>query len=96
MLRRLLIAPIRFYQRWISPMTPPSCRHTPTCSNYAVQAIEWWGLRGVWMAACRVGRCHPWHPGGYDPVPRPPWLEPPPTDDQAPCGCAHGAHEPQD
>lgn len=71
MLRRILIAPIRFYQRWISPMTPPSCRYQPTCSHYAVQAIEVWGPYGVWLAIKRVARCHPYHPGGYDPVPLP-------------------------
>ncbi len=77
MLRRLLIAPIRFYQRFISPMTPPSCRYTPTCSHYAIEAIDLWGIRGVWMAIRRIGRCHPYHPGGYDPVPRPPGIEGP-------------------
>lgn len=71
MIRRLLIAPIRFYQRWFSPMTPPSCRYQPTCSHYAVEAIEVWGWYGVWLAIKRIGRCHPYHPGGYDPVPLP-------------------------
>lgn len=63
-------AMIRVYQRLVSPMLPPSCRFQPTCSNYALTAIERYGiLRGGWMALKRIGRCHPWHPGGYDPVP---------------------------
>ena len=63
-------AMIRVYQRLISPMLPPSCRFQPTCSNYALTAIERYGvLKGGWMALKRIGRCHPWPPGGYDPVP---------------------------
>ena len=70
MMRRLLIAPIRFYQRFISPALGPSCRYSPTCSAYAVTAIERYGaIRGGWMSVKRIARCHPWHPGGYDPVP---------------------------
>lgn len=61
---------IRGYQVAISPMLPPACRYYPTCSNYAIEAIEKHGaLRGGWMAARRIGRCHPFSPGGYDPVP---------------------------
>lgn len=61
---------IRVYQRVISPFLPPSCRFTPTCSAYAVTALERYGLlHGGWLALRRVGRCHPWNPGGYDPVP---------------------------
>lgn len=61
---------IRGYQVLISPLLPPSCRFTPTCSNYALLAIERHGLaRGGWLALKRIGRCHPWNPGGYDPVP---------------------------
>ena len=70
MIRRIAIAPIRFYQRFISPALRSSCRYSPTCSAYAVTAIERHGvLRGGWMSLKRIGRCHPWHPGGYDPVP---------------------------
>ena len=71
MVRWLLIAPIRFYRRTISPLTPPSCRYQPTCSAYAIEAIELWGLRGVWLAIKRIARCHPWGSSGYDPVPLP-------------------------
>jgi putative membrane protein insertion efficiency factor len=69
MLTRLILAPIHFYRRFLSPLKPPTCRFQPTCSTYAVQAIEQHGLPGVWMAVKRVARCHPFHPGGYDPVP---------------------------
>src|SRR3569833_4370011 len=63
---------IRGYQVAISPVLPPACRYYPTCSNYAIEAIEKYGaLRGGWMAARRIGRCHPFSPGGYDPVPCP-------------------------
>lgn len=67
---RLLTAPIRFYQRFVSPALPPSCRYVPTCSSYAVQALQDHGaLRGTWLSIRRLGRCHPWHEGGLDPVP---------------------------
>ena len=67
---RVLLAPIRFYQRFISPALPASCRYYPSCSSYAVGALQVHGaLRGSWLAARRLGRCHPWHEGGYDPVP---------------------------
>ena len=69
---RLLVGPIRFYQRFISPLFPPTCRYEPSCSSYAVEALQTHGaLRGSWLAVCRIGRCHPWHDGGYDPVPAP-------------------------
>ncbi len=68
--RRILTVPIRFYRRFISPMLPPSCIYTPTCSEYAIQAIEKYGAwKGLLMAVKRVLKCHPWHRGGYDPVP---------------------------
>ena len=70
LLAKGLVAPIRFYQRFISPLTPPSCRFTPTCSQYAVEAIQKHGpVRGLWLALKRLLRCHPWGGGGYDPVP---------------------------
>lgn len=67
---RALICPIRFYQRFISPLTPPSCRFTPTCSQYAVEALQKHGpLKGLYLAIRRILRCHPWGGHGYDPVP---------------------------
>ncbi len=74
MLRKWLVSLflflIRFYKTCISPMTPPMCRYTPTCSEYARQAIIKYGpYRGVWLAVKRILRCHPWGGSGYDPVP---------------------------
>ena len=67
---RVLLAPIRVYQRAISPALPPTCRYYPSCSSYAVESLQLHGaVRGSWLAARRVSRCHPWHAGGYDPVP---------------------------
>lgn len=64
------LALIGFYRQRISPLTPPSCRFVPTCSHYTYDAIARFGLwRGGWIGAKRICRCHPWHPGGYDPVP---------------------------
>ncbi len=69
-LGELLILPIRFYQKFISPLFPAVCRFTPTCSQYAVEAIRKHGpLRGVWLAVKRILRCNPWGGSGYDPVP---------------------------
>jgi len=68
--RRLATLLIRGYQRWISPALPAACRFSPTCSQYTLEAVERYGaLRGGWMGLRRLMRCHPFHPGGYDPVP---------------------------
>ena len=69
-MRTALVLLIRGYQVAISPLLPASCRYYPSCSAYAVEAIEKHGaLRGGWLAMKRIGRCHPFRPGGYDPVP---------------------------
>lgn len=70
MLVWLLVMPIRFYQRYVSPHTPPACRFTPTCSQYAVEALRKHGpIKGLWLAVWRILRCNPWGGSGYDPVP---------------------------
>lgn len=67
---RLLILPIRGYQRFISPLLPPACRFYPSCSAYAVEALRVHGaLYGLWLGIRRIARCHPFNPGGLDPVP---------------------------
>ena len=67
---RMLILPIQFYQKFISPLTPPSCRYTPTCSQYAIEALRKHGpFKGMYLAIRRILRCHPWGGSGYDPVP---------------------------
>lgn len=69
-MKRVLLAVFRFYQRAISPLFSPRCRYIPTCSEYAVEAVEKYGaLKGGWLALKRFLRCHPFHKGGYDPVP---------------------------
>lgn len=61
---------IRFYQIFISPLKPPTCRFYPTCSAYAIEAIQKKGpVKGTWLVIKRIAKCHPFHPGGYDPVP---------------------------
>lgn len=67
--RRIATAPLRFYKRYISPWLPPACRFEPTCSVYAIEAIETHGLYGAWLALRRILRCQPLCKGGYDPVP---------------------------
>lgn len=70
LLAKILILPIRFYQLAISPHTPPSCRFTPTCSQYAIEALRKHGpLKGLGLAIWRILRCNPWGGSGYDPVP---------------------------
>ncbi|WP_298611636.1 membrane protein insertion efficiency factor YidD [uncultured Thermosynechococcus sp.] len=82
-LSKALIFLIRTYQRWISPLFLPTCRYTPTCSAYAVEAIERFGVgKGTYLAIRRILRCHPFAPGGYDPVPSPP---DPPNDSLPSC-----------
>jgi putative membrane protein insertion efficiency factor len=72
LLRRIAILPIRLYQRVISPLTPPSCRYVPNCSEYGAQAILGHGvIKGTLLTAWRILRCHPFTPGGLDPVPHP-------------------------
>jgi putative membrane protein insertion efficiency factor len=66
----ILMGLIRLYQKTLSRALPPSCRFEPSCSQYGYEAIEKYGaLKGSWLAVKRVSRCHPFHPGGYDPVP---------------------------
>lgn len=68
-MKKILFSGIMFYRRWISPVLPGSCRFYPTCSAYAMEAVDKYGaLKGSVKAAGRIMRCHPWHPGGYDPV----------------------------
>jgi len=75
---------IRLYQWTVSPLLGPACRFYPSCSQYALQAVLRFGVwRGGWLALARLSRCHPWHPGGFDPVPPAP----------APLVCTHQAHD---
>ncbi|HVI91956.1 MAG TPA: membrane protein insertion efficiency factor YidD [Dongiaceae bacterium] len=91
LLRRAAILPIRIYQMAISPLLPPSCRYHPSCSAYAVEALERHGLiRGVWLTLLRLARCHPWGGSGYDPVPE--TVEPGGNAASGHSGCRHGHH----
>lgn len=68
-MRQVVLIGLRFYQKFISPLKPPTCRFYPTCSQYSIQAVEKYGvLRGLWLTVKRLAKCHPFHPGGYDPV----------------------------
>ena len=68
-IKRLMILMIRFYQKFISPLFPPTCRYYPTCSTYFIQALEKYGvIKGSYLGIKRILRCHPWHEGGYDPL----------------------------
>ena len=68
--KRAVIGLIRFYQKYISPLSPPSCRYSPTCSRYGIEAVERFGvIKGLGLTVWRVLRCNPWTHGGYDPVP---------------------------
>ncbi|MFL6557166.1 MAG: membrane protein insertion efficiency factor YidD [Bacillus sp. (in: firmicutes)] len=70
MVKKFFLAVIRFYQVAISPLKPPTCRFYPTCSHYGVEAIQRFGaLKGGWLTVKRISKCHPFHPGGLDPVP---------------------------
>ena len=69
-MKNFLIIVIKFYQKWISPLKPPTCRFVPTCSNYAITAIEKYGIfKGGFLTIRRLLKCHPFHKYGYDPVP---------------------------
>lgn len=69
-MRQICIALICFYRKFISPLLGPRCRYWPSCSKYALEAIQKHGTaKGIWLGLKRLSRCHPWHKGGYDPVP---------------------------
>jgi len=69
-LSQIAILPVRVYQKFLSPLLPPSCRYQPTCSQYMIDAINEWGpLKGIWLGLKRIARCHPWGGHGHDPVP---------------------------
>jgi putative membrane protein insertion efficiency factor len=67
-MRKAVIATLRLYKRFISPLLPSACRFHPTCSEYMIEAVNKYGLRGVWLGMRRLLRCHPFHEGGFDPV----------------------------
>ncbi len=71
MMRKLILIPIRFYQLFISPLLGSNCRFSPTCSEYAFEAVKEFGvIKGLKLSVKRIGKCHPWHEGGFDPLPR--------------------------
>ena len=83
LLAQLLMLLLRAYQLLLSPMLGQRCRFYPSCSHYAIEAIQTHGAaRGAWLTARRLGKCHPWHAGGLDPVP-------PKTGERGPCACHH-------
>ncbi|HHV09207.1 MAG TPA: membrane protein insertion efficiency factor YidD [Clostridiales bacterium] len=70
MVKKIIILMVKFYRKYISPLKRPSCIYTPTCSLYALEALEKYGaIKGTYLAVRRILRCHPFHRGGYDPVP---------------------------
>ncbi|WP_239671978.1 membrane protein insertion efficiency factor YidD [Mangrovibacillus cuniculi] len=69
-MKKIIVFIFRFYQKVLSPLKPPTCRFYPTCSHYGVEAVQRFGaLKGTWLTIKRIGKCHPFHPGGIDPVP---------------------------
>lgn len=69
-MKTFLLFLIRFYRAYISPLKPPCCRFTPTCSEYALEAVKRYGpWKGTWLSVKRIAKCHPFHKGGYDPLP---------------------------
>lgn len=69
-MKTFLLFLIRFYRGYISPLKPPCCRFTPTCSEYALEAVKRYGpWKGMWLSMKRIAKCHPFHKGGYDPLP---------------------------
>jgi putative membrane protein insertion efficiency factor len=87
---RAVIYVIDLYRTMVSPLRLPSCRFTPTCSQYAVEALSEYGLlRGTWLAVIRLAKCGPWHPGGWDPIPERPETPSEPSSD--PSGAAVAA-----
>lgn len=88
---RAVIYLIDLYRNMVSPLRLPSCRFTPTCSQYAVDALSEYGLiRGSWLVVIRLAKCGPWHPGGWDPIPERPDAPSEPTPDRS--GAASAAH----
>lgn len=74
MFKKIVLFPVRLYRKYVSPLTPPACRFTPTCSQYCIEAVEEWGIIcGLGLAIWRILRCNPWSKGGEDPVPPCPW-----------------------